>query len=106
MLSNNSAPKTILPQRSRSQNLISRFRILLSTDIPTGPLVKTFNKSSTINIRGKLQALVFAANCQIQLKISQERQLAKDGYTKCRRIPLHATRLSWYGNIVEERLAI
>ena len=34
------------------------FKILLSTVTPTGALVKTFNKSNTINIRGKLQALV------------------------------------------------
>ena len=34
------------------------FKILLSTVTPTGALVKTFNKSKTINIRGKLQALV------------------------------------------------
>ena len=38
---------------------ISRFfKMLLSTVTPTGALVKTFNKSNTINIRGKLQALV------------------------------------------------
>ena len=34
------------------------FKFLLSTVTPTGALVKTFNKSNTINIRGKLQALV------------------------------------------------
>ena len=34
------------------------FKILLSTVTPTGVLVKTSNKSKTINIRGKLQALV------------------------------------------------